>query len=44
MKIEQDGDCWVVKDWCMTPNGWLYAGVEWFDSYQEAWDYLYKTH
>lgn len=37
--IEKDGDQWVACDWCNTPNGLLYAGVEWFDSFMEAYDY-----
>ena len=38
-RIEKDGHQWVVCDWCNTPNGLLYAGVEWFDSFIEAYDY-----
>jgi hypothetical protein len=37
--VEEDG-FWIVKDWVMTPAGWLYAGIEWFDSYQEAFLYM----
>lgn len=40
MKIEQDGDLWVVLGWQMTPNGWLYAGVEWFETKQAAIDFV----
>ena len=40
MKIEQDGDMWVVLDWCMTPHGWLYAGIEWFSSKQAAIEFI----
>ena len=39
--IECEGQ-WIVKDWCMTPSGWLYAGVEWFDTYGQALDYIEK--
>jgi len=34
---------WIVYDWNMTPQGWLYAGVEWFDTYEEAFDYIEKN-
>ena len=37
--IEKDGEQWVVCDWCNTPKGKLYAGVEWFDTFLEAYDY-----
>ena len=37
--IYKNGDEWVVKDWCNTPKGLLYAGVAWFDSFVEAYKY-----
>ena len=36
---EDNSDEWVVCDWCNTPKGKLYAGVEWFDSFMEAYNY-----
>lgn len=44
MKVEQDGDMWVVCDWCMTDRGWLYAGIEWFNTKQEALNFVYKSN
>lgn len=41
MKIIQEGEEWIVLDWNMTPQGWLYSGVQWFNNYQDAWNYVY---
>lgn len=42
MTIIEEGGEWIVKGWTMTPSGWLYAGLEWFDSYEKALAYLEK--
>ena len=38
--IAKDGDEYVVSDWCNTPKGLLYAGVEWFTNVQDALKYV----
>lgn len=43
MEIVEDNDQWIVLGWSMTPSGWLYAGLEWFNTHQEALIYLEKN-
>lgn len=42
MTIIEDNGEWIVKGWTMTPSGWLYAGLEWFDTYEKALAYVEK--
>jgi hypothetical protein len=42
MTIVEDHGEWIGKGWAMTPSGWLYAGLEWFDTYEKALSYIEK--